>query len=626
MWILRRLLSQVFARPTSSHRSSHAEPDSTSAIEQVRALIKERKLEEALARVGGVLDSEPKNVDALVLSGEVLRRLRRIEDAKAAYRRALVLDPERYEAWLDLGICHYLENDYFWARFYYRTAGTLAPGSADVWNELGLIEILLGNYDKAAESLNTAVNIEAEHAEAWNNLGLIAARRGDVATARRHFLRATFIRPEYYVALVNLGIALRNMEQIEEAEDTLRRAIAVKPEEKGALLALAGVRQDKGDLEAADEVLGRALATAPDDADVLSASSDLRLRQGDVEGAESAARAALHSEPDHAEAGLALAHAQLSRKDFASGWDSYEVRLRPHSGVGRVTPFPRWQGEPLAGRAIYVYGEQGIGDEIMFASCLPDLAAGGARCVLDCEPRLRALFRRSFPSIELLENPRQVQASGDADSAGIDFASPIGSLPRFLRRSEADFPGTAYLTADEQKCARWSDRLNELGPGLKVGIAWRGGLVRTGRAQRSLSFSDLRDLLAVPGVRWVSLQHRYRADTESAEPEAAGSDVARWPDALADMDETAALMKSLDLVITVCSSLVHLGGALGCPVWVLTPYAPPWRYLRSGPTMPWYRSVRLYRQGDDFLWTGPIAAVAGDLRRLAAEEAAAPCR
>ncbi len=626
MWILRRLLSQVFARQAPPLDSSRAGADSASALEQVRALVKARNLDEALAMVEAVLEGEPENVDALVLSGETLRRRRRIEEAKTAYRRALVLDPERYEAWLDLGTCHYLEKDYFWARFYYRTANTLAPGSADVWNELGLIEILLGNYDKAAESLNTAVNIEPEHAEAWNNLGLIAARRGEVPTARRHFLRATFIRPDYYVALVNLGIALRNLEQIDEAEDALRRAIEMKPDEKDALLALAGVRQDKGDLGGAEEALERALAPAPQDSDALSALSDLRLRQGDVEGAESAARAALRADPEHAQAGLALAHAQLSRRDFAAGWDSYEARLRAHSGVGRVTPFPRWQGEPLAGRAIYVYGEQGIGDEIMFASCLPDLAAGGARCVLDCEPRLRALFRRSFPSIELLENRSQVQASGDADSAGIDFASPIGSLPRFLRRNEADFPGTPYLVADAQKCARWSARLSELGPGMKVGIAWRGGLARTGRAQRSLSYRDLRDLLGVPGVRWVSLQHRYRGDAESAEPEASELAVAQWPDALADMDETAALMSSLDLVITVCSSLVHLGGALGCPVWVLTPYAPPWRYLRSGPTMPWYRSVRLVRQGEDCAWEGPIAAVTGDLRRLAVEEAAAPCR
>lgn len=624
--MLRRLLSQIFERPTSPLESSDAEADSASTIEQVRSLVKERRLEEALALVEGVLDSEPENVDALVLSGEILRRRRRTEDAKAAYRRALVLDPERYEAWLDLGTCHYLESDFFWARFYYRTAGALAPGSADVWNELGLIEILLGNYTKATESLNTAVNIEPEHAEAWNNLGLIAARRGDVQTARRQFLRATFIRPDHHVALVNLGIALRNLEQLEEAEDALRRAIEMQPDGKDALLALAGVRQDKGDLEGADEVLGRAIAPAPDDPDVLSALSDLRLRQGDVQGAESAARAGLRADPEHAEAGLALAHAQLSRKDFAAGWNSYEARLRANSGVGRVTPFARWQGEPLARRAIYVYGEQGIGDEIMFASCLPDLVASGARCVLDCEPRLRALFRRSFPSIELLENPLQVQAGGDADSADIDFASPIGSLPRFLRRSEADFPGTAYLAADQEKSSRWSARLSEMGPGLKVGIAWRGGLARTGRAQRSLSYRDLRDLLGVPGVRWVSLQHRYRADAESAEPEAADVALAHWPEALADMDETAALMMSLDLVITVCSSLVHLGGALGRPVWVLAPYAPPWRYLRSGQTMPWYRSVRLYRQGHDSGWRGPITAVTRDLRRLADQEAATPCR
>ena len=625
MWILRRLLGQVFARPSSPLEPTPTQPDSARTLERIRALVKQRNLEEALALVEGILGEEPENVDALVLSGEVLRRRRSLEAAKAAYRRALVLDPVRHDAWLDLGTCHYLEGDYFWARFYYRHACVLAPGYADVWNELGLVEILLGNYGQAAESLEKAANIEPEHAEAWNNLGLIAARRGDLETARRHFLRAIFIRPDYHVALVNLGIALRNLEQIEEAEDALRRAVETHPDATNALLALAGVRQDRGDLQGAADMLGRAVALAPDDPDVLAALSDLRLRQNDMEGAAGAAQAALRADPEHADGGLALAHARLARGDFAAGWDSYEARLRANSGVARVTPFARWQGEPLSGRSIYIHGEQGIGDEIMFASCLPDLVARGARCLLECEPRLRALFRRSFPSIEVIENPRQIPGADSAGPPGIDYISPIGSLPRFLRRSEADFPGAAYLAADEEKSARWAARLSELGPGMKVGIAWRGGLPRTGRSQRSLSFCDLRDLLGVPRVHWVSLQHRYRADAGSAEPESADVPVARWPEALSDMDETAALVNSLDLVITVCSSLVHLGGALGRPVWVLTPKAPPWRYLRSGQTMPWYRSVRLFRQSDASDWTGPIAAVSRDLRQLASEAAAAPC-
>lgn len=615
MWILRRLLGQVLARPTTPPEPRQAERDAARAIERIRALIKERSLEQALAQARDILEREPEHVDVLVLSGEILRRLRSVEQAKLAYRRALVLAPERHDAWLDLGTCHYLEGDYFWARFYYRHAVALAPDDADVWNELGLVEILLGNYEKASDSLNNAVNIEPEHAEAWNNLGLIAARRGDVAAARRHFLRATYIRPDYHVALVNLGIAHCNLEAIDEAEQVLGRALAIRPQATDALLALAGARQDSGDLEGAGELLERALREAPQDPAVLAALSDLRLHRGDGEGARSAAHAALRADPEHAEAQLALAHARLAHGDFGAGWDSYEARLRANPGIVRITPFPRWQGEPLAGRSIYLHGEQGIGDEIMFASCLPDLVASGAQCIVECQPRLRALFRRSFPSIRVIDGARQLQTA-EGESAAIDYVAPIGSLPRFLRRREADFPGTAYLAADGEKSARWSARVKALGPGMKVGIAWRGGLLRTGRSQRSLTLADLSGLLGMPQLHWVSLQHRYRDDPEAAEPESAPAPLAVWPEALADMDETAALVSALDLVITVCSSLVHLCGALGRPAWVLTPYAPPWRYLRSGQTMPWYGSVRLYRQGQASDWSGPIAAVARDLRHL----------
>ena len=624
MWILRRLLGQVFARPTAPPEPEQAEQDSARAIERIRALITQRSLDQALVLAREILEREPERVDMLVLSGEILRRLRRVEEAKLAYQRALVLAPERHDAWLDLGTCHYLEGDYFWARFYYRHAVALAPDDADVWNELGLVEILLGNYEKASESLNNAVNIEPEHAEAWNNLGLIDARRGDVAAARRHFLRATFIRPDYHVALVNLGIAHCNLEELDQAEQVLGRVLATRPQATDALLALAGVRQDGGDLEGAGELLERARQGAPQDPAVLAAMSDLRLRLGDGEGARDAARAALRADPEHADAELALAHAQLAHEDFGAGWDSYEARLRANPGIARITPFPRWQGEPLAGRSIYIHGEQGIGDEIMFASCLPDLVARGAQCIVECQPRLRALFRRSFPSVRVIDSARELQKA-EGENPAVDYASPIGSLPRFLRRREAEFPGAPYLAADAEKRARWSARVNGLGPGMKVGIAWRGGLLRTGRSQRSLTLADLSGLFGLPQLHWVSLQHRYRDDSESAEAGAADAPLAVWPEALSDMDETAALVSSLDLVITVCSSLVHLCGALGRPAWVLTPYAPPWRYLRSGQTMPWYRSVRLYRQDLASDWAAPLEAIARDLRQLASHPAAMSC-
>jgi hypothetical protein len=256
---------------------------------------------------------------------------------------------------------------------------------------------------------------------------------------------------------------------------------------------------------------------------------------------------------------------------------------------------------------VLVWGEQGLGDEIMFGSCLPDLVASGARCTLDCSPRLRPLFARSFPQVRVAEHPID----------GIDCTMAIGSLPLLFRANADAFPRhNGYLRPDLGRVAAWREQLAALGDGLKVGLTWRGGLLRTGQKQRSLDPGELGALLRVPKVRWVSLQHGDTAAQLRQVQEAHGVSVASWDHALADLDETAALVSALDLVITVCSTVVHLTGALGRPAWVLTPSAPAWRYRRAGTRMPWYPSVLLYRQRVHGDWTETVQRLETDLRCL----------
>jgi hypothetical protein len=155
--------------------------------------------------------------------------------------------------------------------------------------------------------------------------------------------------------------------------------------------------------------------------------------------------------------------------------------------------------------------------------------------------------------------------------------------------------------------------MEEFGPGLKVGIAWRGGLLRTGRVLRSLQLTELRPLLETPHVHWISLQH---ARASGGDEELSEAGITAWDDVLTDIDETAALTTALDLVVTVCSTVVHLTGALGRPVWVLTPKAPAWRYLMEGERLPWYPNARLFRQREASRWDEVIAHVAHELRQL----------
>jgi hypothetical protein len=207
----------------------------------------------------------------------------------------------------------------------------------------------------------------------------------------------------------------------------------------------------------------------------------------------------------------------------------------------------------------------------------------------------------------------------EAAACGIDVAIPAGRVPRFLRRGHGDFPRhQGYLKADPERVARWRERLDRIGPGLKVGIAWAGGVRKTRRALRSIPLEEWRPILETPGVRFASLQ--YTADagaTVSALREQQRMRVEHWDEAISDYEETAALVCALDLVISVCTAVIHLGGALGRRVWVLAPFSPEWRYGFTGDTMPWYPSVRIFRQPAFGEWDPVISAAAAELRRLA---------
>ncbi len=619
--MLSALLRQIFGRASKSTARDAAAPPQAHGLERARAYLAERRLDEAIAELDRLLAGQPEQVEALVLKATALRRLRRLAEAKQLLEQALARDPQNAEGWIELGSCYRLEDDPFWARYFLRMASAVDPGNADAWNELGLIEITLGNFEQAQESLETAVNRNPELAEAWNNIGMILGRRRDLENARRHFLRAVFLKPGFYMAACNLGLVDRDLERFEDAERELRTALGLDPCPTAARLNLASVLQDTGRPEAALEMLEAAHSEAPEDSDVLAATSAVRLRLGDGPAALQAADQALALAPDNADARLALATAQLATGDFAHGWENYEARLTSGQGSQRRFPIARWNGEDLRAKRIFVYGEQGLGDEIMFASCVPDLIAGGAHVLLDCKPRLRMLMRDSFPEIEVLESLAQ-PGSPEVVGFSADLCSPLGSLPRFLRTSRARFAGgRPYLKADTRRMASWRERVEALGAGLKVGISWRGGLARTGRFQRSIPLEALSGLLATPGVRWVGLQHDARPEELAALETQHGIAVADWREAHADLAETAALIGALDMVITVCSTVVHLSGALGRAALVLTPRGPEWRYMLEGESMPWYGSVTLLRQSRRNEWNDVLAAAR---TRLEAARAARP--
>ncbi len=529
------------------------------------------------------------------------------------------------------------------------------PGVAGIHYELGGAMRALGEPARAVTCFRRAIELAPAMTEAHIDLASALLALGDAAGAEASTRRALALDARSLPAQINLGAALEGQGRFAEAADAFRAALALDGACVAALANLGAVCLRQGSLDEAERSLARALELAPDSADAQLRMGHLllerreperaaqryrevlRLRpelaaghtslgftfdvQGRFEQAMACYERALALDPDDIQAHLNRSALWLLQEDYARGWDEYEWRLRDpaQAPLHERFPQPRWDGSPLAGRRILVYGEQGLGDQIMVASCLPEVIAQAAHCVVDCDARLAGLYRRSFPQASVHGGGPSDPTSWLAQAGPVDVALPASSLPRFLRRSAAAFPRHAgYLRAAPERVAAWRARLAALGPGRKIGLSWRGGVPQTNRGTRSIPLADLLPVLRTQGAHFVNLQYGPSADELAALRLGHGIEVHHWPEAIDDYDETAALASALDLTLTVCTSVAHLAGALGRPAWVMAPVRPEPRYGFAGESMRWYPSLRMFRQAGYGDWGPVIAAVAAALGEAAA--------
>lgn len=431
---------------------------------------------------------------------------------------------------------------------------------------------------------------------------------GAFAEGAQECRRALDIDPSSVHALCNLSVAQLRLDELEAAEESVRRALREDPSFQPAHSQLGDVLLARGRAREAVASYREAARRAPESAIAHNSLGYALQVTGALDDASRCYEAALALDPRYVQAHVNCAGIWLLQEDFARGWDEYEWRLRdPRHAIplDRFAP-ARWDGSPLAGRSILVHGEQGLGDQIMYASCLQEVCSQTRKSVVCCEARLVPLFQRAFPNAKFTALP--------PDGERFDLAIEMASLPRWLRRTAHSFArDEGYLRADPQRVAAWREKLARLGPGRKVGLSWRGGARETGQPWRSLDPRELRSLIQVPGVRFVSLQY-----TPDAAREAAALGITHWPEAIADYEDTAALACALDLTVSVCTAVVHLCGALGCPAWVMAPVSPEPRYGFTGERMRWYPSVRMYRQSAFGEWQPVLHDIAAGLRGLAA--------
>jgi len=578
-----------------------------------------RQHEEADLLLARAFDRDARNVHWAVALGRARYRLQRWDAAETALRAAVLADPSRSDAWVLLGLVLRRSGRASDAAAALERAVAIDPRSDAALINLGNVYRDLGLHERAGSCYRAACAAVPGSAAAHYHLGVWLRDQDDDPAAVRAF-EATLERdPSSVEARFNLAGSLCTLNRIDDATFQIQQAVSSRPSDVALLLRGGALLAEHDRVEEARALIERARLHAPDDPAVLNNLGMLLHRAGQLDAAVAAYDQALAFEP-HGAARLNRSLALLSVGRWGEGWEDYAARWRDPTLLERLRiamDCERWNGGDLAGKCLLVLGEQGLGDEIMFASIVHEMVVAAQRVILQCSVRLESLFRRSLPDVVIIATDRMgadwpERVAGYALAFGpVDAMTTVGDLARYRRRDLSAFSTRAgYLKCDPIRRAAWRERLAALGEGPVLGLSWRGGTNATGRHRRSLALDTLSPLLDRTGVHFVSLQYGACVDEILELARKHGLIVHYFPEAIEDYDETAALVGALDGVVSVCTAVVHLAGALGQTVHVLAPKVPEWRYGLSGPRMPWYASAVVHRQDHAGDWRAVIAEVA----------------
>jgi Flp pilus assembly protein TadD len=459
---------------------------------------------------------------------------------------------------------------------------------------------------------------DPENPDRYTDLGISDAMAGRLEQAAANFSRALALRPDHPTAPFFLGAALNGLGRHEEALGVADRALALGPSGEAWIVrgdALRHLGRDQAALESFVEAAR--WDNRRFEALTKAAWQHVALRQYDE--ALAAFDAAIALRPADATARFDRGLIRLTVGDFEGGWSDYEARLRKAAflkeSAGPLTDLlarlePVLHPEDLRGRRLLLVSEQGIGDQVMFASLIPDLAALASQITCVCDDRLGGLFAASFPEVRFPDARVTEFHHSDYDKV-VAMAAPA----RLFRRRLEDFPGRPYLAPRAAVRERWAARLGPRPAGLRIGLSWRGGTPTTNAARRSLTLEQFAPILDLPDCEFVSLQYGDVADEVAAVSARLGRPVRVFPKAeIDDFEELAGLLDTLDVVVSVQTAVVHVAGALGKDCLVMLPYSPEWRYMASSPTMPWYGSVELHRQSSPGAWEPVLREVTDALK------------
>lgn len=544
-----------------------------------------------------------------------------------AFAQAAKLRPDDSGLYLNLGNALRETGSIDEALSAFHTALRLNPRDAAIHNGLGAALLAAARPGESVAALERALELEPGYVEAHNNLGNALLALGEEARAEQQFRRALDLRSDFPAARRNLGNLLRSRGDLVQAVEQYAATLAIDPGDHTARVNLGGALLDLGRVAEARAHIEQAVAQNPGDPGARTALGMLRHDEGRLDeeiGEYRAVGAAAADSPD-LEYNLALA--LMYRREFAEAFDRYDARVATAAWRSRIREanrgtidlldrLPRWTGPDHRG-CVAVLAEQGLGDEILFATLIPELVRAGVSFVYELDRRLVPLFERACPDGRFvpLTNPPA------AELASASSAVLAGSLPRHFRRSRECFSRqpAKLLQEDVARAASYRSRLDAVSSGIKIALSWRSSRADRVTPKKSTTLAALAPLLRVPGVQFVDVQYGDTAEERAAIASSVGAELMRFEevDHHDDLDGVIAILAACDLVVTTSNVTAHLAGAIGRRTWVLYPGTlPPFHYWTCEPGDEhslWYPSVSvLHADAGD--WTELAALAAAKLK------------
>jgi tetratricopeptide (TPR) repeat protein len=575
------------------------------------------KLAEAVASYQQAARLQPELADVHNNLGNALREQGRFDEAISSYQQALRIKPDFAHACNNLGIVLAQKGQLNEAVAAFQKALQLQPDYAVAYSNLGLALGKQGKPGEAMAAFREAIRVQPGYAEAYHNLGNAQRQMGHFAKAVESYEQAIQLQLNIPEVHDNLGIALSHLGRFDEAVASLRTALKINPEFAEAYNTLGNTLQKQGRFEEGAEAVEQALRLKPQFAEAHNTLGVIRSQQRRLTEALDSYQKALQLKPDHAEAHLNRGMVWLQQGALEAGWAEFEWRFGCRNYPPRPFRQPRWDGSALSGRSILLHAEMGLGDTIHFVRYAPLVKERGGRVVVEAQAVLLPLLARTRGIDQLVAR--------DAPLPEFDVHAPLLSVPYLLGTTLATIPADIpYVFPDPELVEQWRRELSAVA-GFKVGVAWCGSATYPGDTQRSIPVRHFAPLACVAGVHLCSLQKGPGSEElQALEGRFPVTDLAsRLDEKTGAFMDTAAAMKSLDLIVTADTSIGHLAGALGVPVWLALGLTPHWPWFLHRESTPWYPMHRLFRRDAAESWDDVFERMAAALRqRLQAPPAA----